>query len=152
MLHLTAEGEYIEEWGSQGYGPLEFEGLHAIAVDSQGKIYVGDRTNNRLQVLSPSGELLAIWTHWGRPSGIRIRRYALCGRLRVKGRNRPIWLQSRLASSIYVGTLDGEITDFIPDPNPHDATSFPEGIGIDDNGVIWGASVGDQKVTKYMRN
>ena len=53
---------------------------------------------------------------------------------------------------IYVGTLDGAITDFIPDPNPHGATSFPEGIGIDDNGVIWGASVGDQKVTKYVRN
>ena len=40
ILHLTAEGEYIEEWGSQGYGPLQFEGPHAIAVDSQGKIYV----------------------------------------------------------------------------------------------------------------
>ncbi len=72
ILHLTSEGDYIEEWGSQGYGPLEFEGLHAIAVDSQGKMYVGDRTNNRLQILSPTGELLAIWTHFGRPSGIRI--------------------------------------------------------------------------------
>ena len=38
VLHLTSEGDYIEEWGSQGYGPLEFEGLHAIAVDSQGKM------------------------------------------------------------------------------------------------------------------
>ena len=35
-------------------------------------MYIGDRTNNRLQVLSSTGELLAIWTHWGRPSGIRI--------------------------------------------------------------------------------
>ena len=153
VLHLTAEGEYIEEWGSQGYGPLEFEGLHAIAVDSQGKIYVGDRTNNRLQVLSPSGELLAIWAHWGRPSGIRIHDdmlYVVDSESRAAidqyGYN-PGWHRG-----IYVGTLDGEITDFIPDPNPHGATSFPEGIGIDDNGVIWCASVGDQKVTKYVRN
>ena len=47
---------------------------------------------------------------------------------------------------------DGVITDFIPDPAPHDGTSFPEGIAVDDNGVIWGASVGDQKVTKFVRN
>ena len=53
---------------------------------------------------------------------------------------------------IYVSTLDGVITDFIPDPAPHDGTSFPEGIAVDDNGVIWGASVGDQKVTKFVRN
>ena len=72
IVHMTAEGEFIEAWGEQGYGPLQFEGPHAIAVDSQGRMYVGDRTNNRLQVLSPEGKLLAIWTHWGRPSGIRI--------------------------------------------------------------------------------
>jgi hypothetical protein len=53
---------------------------------------------------------------------------------------------------IYVGTLDGTITDFIPDPSPTGATSFPEGIAVDDNGIIWGASVGDQNVTKYVRN
>ena len=51
-----------------------------------------------------------------------------------------------------MGTLNGDIIDFIPDPNPHDGTSFPEGIAVDDNGVIWGASVGDRKVTKYVRN
>ena len=48
--------------------------------------------------------------------------------------------------------MDGIVTDFIPDPNPHGGTSFPEGIAVDDDGVIWGASVGDKKVTKYMRN
>ena len=68
---MTADGEFIESWGSKGYGPLQFEGPHAIAVDSIGRMYIGDRTNNRLQVLSSTGELLAIWTHWGRPSGIR---------------------------------------------------------------------------------
>ena len=153
ILHLTAEGEYIEEWGSQGYGPLQFEGPHAIAVDSQGRMYVGDRTNNRLQILSPKGELLAIWAHFGRPSGIRIHDdmlYVVDSESRqaegLYGYN-PGWHRG-----IYIGTLDGTITDFIPDPNSHDGTSFPEGIAVDDNGVIWGASVGDRKVTKYVRN
>jgi hypothetical protein len=115
-------------------------------------MYVGDRTNNRLQVLSPEGELLAIWTHWGRPSGIRIlgdTLYAVDSESRAAvgeyGYN-PGWHRG-----IYVGTLDGMITDFIPDPSPTGATSFPEGIAVSDDGVIWGASVGDQEVLKFVK-
>ena len=52
---------------------------------------------------------------------------------------------------IYVGTLDGIITDFIPDPSPSGGTSFPEGFSIDDDGVIWGASVGDREVLKFVQ-
>jgi len=153
IVHLTAEGEFIEAWGSKGSGPLQFECPHSLAVDSQGRIYVGDRTNNRLQVLSPDGKLLAIWEHFGRPSGVRIHNDTLyvvdSESRRVEGQYgfNPSWHRG-----IYVGTLDGIITDFIPDPNPHDGTSFPEGISVDDNGVIWGASVGDRKVTKFVRN
>jgi len=153
IVHMTADGEFIEAWGEQGYGPLQFEGPHAIAVDSQGRIFVGDRTNNRLQVLSPDGKLLAIWTHWGRPSGIRIlgdTLYVVDSESRQAegeyGFN-PGWHRG-----IYIGTLDGTITDFIPDPSPSGGTSFPEGIAVDDNGVIWGASVGDQEVLKFVRN
>ena len=153
IVHLTAEGEFIEAWGSKGEGPLQFECPHSLAIDSQGRIYVGDRTNNRLQVLSPDGELLAIWEHFGRPSGVRIlddTLYVVDSESRQAegqyGYN-PGWHRG-----IYVGTLDGLVTDFIPDPNPHDGTSFPEVFSVDDEGVIWGASVGDRKVTKYVRN
>ena len=152
IVHMTADGQFIEAWGEKGYGPLQFEGPHAIAVDSRGRMYVGDRTNNRLQVLSPKGELLAIWTHWGRPSGIRIlgdTLYAVDSESRAAvgeyGYN-PGWHRG-----IYVGSLDGVVTDFIPDPSPTGATSFPEGIAVSDDGVIWGASVGDQEVLKFVK-
>lgn len=152
IVHMTAEGEFIEAWGEKGSGPLQFECPHSLAVDSQGRIYVGDRTNNRLQVLSPDGELLAIWTHFGRPSGVRIHDdtlYVVDSESRAAegeyGYN-PGWHRG-----IYVGTLDGLITDFIPDPSPSGATSFPEGFSVDDNGVIWGASVGDREVLKFVR-
>lgn len=152
IVHLSAEGEFIEAWGEKGYGPLQFEGPHSLAVDSAGRIYVGDRTNNRLQVLSPEGKLLAIWTHWGRPSGVRIQDdilYVVDSESRAAegeyGFN-PGWHRG-----IYVGTLDGMITDFIPDASPSGATSFPEGISVGDDGVIWGASVGDREVLKFVK-
>jgi hypothetical protein len=154
IVHMTADGEFIGAWGGGGHGPLQFEGPHAIAVDAQGRMYVGDRSNNRLQVLSPEGKLLWIWTHWGRPSGIRIlgdTLYVVDSESRAApeggyGYN-PGWHRG-----IYVGTLDGIITDFIPDPSPSGGTSFPEGIAVGNDGVIWGASVGDRMIYKFVRN
>lgn len=154
ILHLSPEGEFIEAWGSKGQGPLQFECPHSLAIDSQGRIFVGDRTNNRLQILSPEGKLLAIWTHFGRPSGVRIHNdmlYVVDSESRQAegqyGYN-PGWHRG-----IRIGSVnDGIVRHFIPDPGPHDGTSFPEGIAVDDDGVIWGASVGDRKVTKYVRN
>ena len=43
-------------------------------MDSQGRLFVGDRTNNRVQVFDQSGKLLASWKQFGRPSGIFIDR------------------------------------------------------------------------------
>ena len=46
----------------------------------------------------------------------------------------------------------GVVRVFIPDPNPHGATSHPEGISVADDGTIWGASVGDRTVWKWVSN
>jgi hypothetical protein len=47
---------------------------------------------------------------------------------------------------------DGVVTSFIPDPKPNGGASFPEGITVDTSGTIWGASIGDRKVMKFVRN
>lgn len=44
--------------GSSGSGPGEFDLPADVAVDDDGKIYVADFTNNRVQVLDPSGQFL----------------------------------------------------------------------------------------------
>ena len=62
----------METWGELGYGPKQFRDPHALAMDSQGRIFVGDRYNNRIQIFDQEGEFLAIWTQFGRPSGIYI--------------------------------------------------------------------------------
>jgi sugar lactone lactonase YvrE len=40
---------------------------HGITVDAEGKVYVADRENSRIQVFSAEGELLDIWTDVARP-------------------------------------------------------------------------------------
>jgi|GEM_PF-6217665 hypothetical protein len=41
---------------------------------------------------------------------------------------------------------------FLADPDPHGATSQPEGFSVDDDGNIRGASVGGRTVWKWVRS
>ena len=62
VVKFSKDGKYIKEWGKTGYAPGEFRTLHAIAMDSRGRIFVGDRSNNRDAALRPGREV-------PRPSG-----------------------------------------------------------------------------------
>ena len=138
----------------RGDGPGELDCPHSIALDSQGRVYVGDRSNNRLQIFSPDGEFIDEWAQFGRPSGVRILNdvlYVVDSESRAAegqyGYN-PGWHRG-----IRIGSVtDGVVRVFIPDPNPHGATSHPEGISVADDGTIWGASVGDRTVWKWVSN
>ena len=70
VVKFTAEGEFVKAWGKTGYGPGEFHTLHALAIDSRGRLFVADRGNNRIQIFDQEGKHLATWTQFGRPSGI----------------------------------------------------------------------------------
>ena len=48
-------GDWVKSWGSKGTGPGQFDIPHSIAIDLQDNIYVGDRTNHRIQVFDTEG-------------------------------------------------------------------------------------------------
>ena len=52
---FTADGDYISSFGSPGSGPGEFRVPHSIGVANDGRIYVCDRENHRVQVFSNDG-------------------------------------------------------------------------------------------------
>ena len=86
VVKFSADGTYLKEWGKTGYGPGEFRDPHALAMDSQGRLFVGDRANSRIQIFDQEGTWLATWTQFGRPSGHlhRQERRAVRDRLRVQ--------------------------------------------------------------------
>ena len=136
-----------------GTGPGQFDNPHSLAIDSSGRIFVGDRTNNRLQILSPRGEFIAEWRQFGRPSGVRIHNDVLYV-ADSESRNVPgqYGYNPGFHRGIYIGSVkDGKVTAFIPDPAPKAGASFPEGITVGKDGVIWGASIGDRNVMKFVR-
>ena len=52
----------MKSWGEKGTGPGQFRLPHAIAVDRNNNIYVGDRSNRRIQVFDTEGKFLRMFT------------------------------------------------------------------------------------------
>ncbi len=70
VVKFSSDGKLIKAWGKTGYGPGEFRTLHAVTIDSRGRLFVADRSNSRIQIFDQQGTHLASWTQFGRPSGI----------------------------------------------------------------------------------
>lgn len=74
VVRFNAEGRHEFEWGTAGSGPGQFDLPHGIAVDRGGRVFVCDRSNDRLQVFDPRGRFLAEWKgpQLGRPYGVSV--------------------------------------------------------------------------------
>jgi len=151
VVKFDADGSYLMEWGSTGAEDGEFRDPHALAMDSQGRLFVGDRGNSRIQIFDQEGEHLATWTQFGRPSGLFIDEddtlYATDSESNT--RQNPGWRRG-----IYIGdAMTGWVTAFIPDPEPNpdeSGTSGAEGVAVDAEGNVYGAEVGPQMLRKYV--
>ncbi len=70
VVQYSNDGDYLSQWGRPGKGDGEFNLVHDVAVDPQGRVYVADRTNERIQVFDADGKFLAKWENIGAPWGI----------------------------------------------------------------------------------
>lgn len=70
VMLFSKDGRLIRQWGTKGKGNSEFNLPHAVVLDDQGRVYVGDRENNRVQVFDGEGKFLAVWNASGAPYGL----------------------------------------------------------------------------------
>jgi sugar lactone lactonase YvrE len=152
VLKFTREGKLITSFGKKGSGRGEMEQPHALAMDSRGRLFVGDRSNNRIQIYDQEGTLLDSWPQFSRPSGIYIDAndmiYVADSESESVSRNHDGWKRG-----IRIGSAkDGKVIAFIPDPvEKATGTSAAEGVAVDRQGNIWGAEVGPRGVKKYTK-
>ena len=59
---FTADGQLLFSWGEPGSGLGHFATPHGIFVDKEGRVYVADRQNMRVQIFSPQGEIITQWS------------------------------------------------------------------------------------------
>ena len=153
IVKYNSEGEYLMEWGGTGAEDGEIRVPHALAMDSQGRLFVADRGNSRLQIFDQDGNHIDTWTQFGRPSGLYIDAndvlYSADSESNTGPRRNPGWYRGiRIGSAI-----DGFVTEFIPDPNTGTArgTSVAEGVTADEDGNVYGAEVAQRRLRKYTR-
>ncbi|HLN10941.1 MAG TPA: hypothetical protein VK281_18555, partial [Xanthobacteraceae bacterium] len=153
IVKFAADGKFIKTWGQKGSAPGDFDTPHALAMDSRGRLFVGDRNNNRIQIFDQDGGFIDQWTQFSRPSGIYIDRndvlYVTDSESGSVARNHAAWRRG-----IRIGSArDGSVTAFIPDPaETATGTSAAEGVAADAMGNIYGAEVGPKRLMKYVRN
>jgi sugar lactone lactonase YvrE len=156
ILKFSKDGKFIKSIGKKGTGPGEFDQPHALAFDSKGRLIVGDRGNNRIQILDQDGKFISETAEFGRPSGIWVDKndvlYVADSESGSVNPNRPEWRRG-----IRWGKLsDGKVIGFIPDPEARNApefrgTSAAEGVAVDAAGNIYGAEVGPKALRKYTK-
>jgi sugar lactone lactonase YvrE len=156
ILKFSKDGKLIKSIGKKGTGPGEFDQPHALAFDSKGRLIVGDRGNNRVQILDQDGKFISETAEFGRPSGVWVDRndvlYVADSESGSVNPNRPEWRRG-----IRIGKLsDNKVTAFIPDPETRNApefrgTSAAEGVAVDAAGNIYGAEVGPKALRKYTK-
>jgi DNA-binding beta-propeller fold protein YncE len=138
--------------GEEGCSARRIRLAHCLAFDSKGRLLVGDRNNNRIQVFDQDGNFIEQFTQFSRPSGIAV------------DKNDVIYVADSESESvsknhfgrkrgIRVGSIkDGKIIAFIPDPvDTSTTTSAAEGIAIDSRGVVYGAEVVPNDLKKYVK-
>jgi sugar lactone lactonase YvrE len=152
ILKFDKTGKLLKTYGKFGKGPGDLDQPHALAMDSRGRLFVGDRGNNRILIMDQELNILDTWYQFSRPSGIYIdaqdRIYVADSESGTVAPDRPQWKRGlRIGSA-----RDGSIVAFVPDPatSPR-STSSAEGVAADKNGVIYGAEVGEMALKRYVR-
>ncbi len=156
IMKFDAHGKFLKAWGKKGTGIGEFDCPHTLAFDSQGRLLVGDRQNNRIQIFDQDGHFIAEWKQFGRPSGIYIDKNDVIYVADSESRNgQPGYgYNPGCRRGIRIGgAKDGSVSYFVPDAGPYPAaadSTGPEGITADAAGSMYGAEF-TMDVKKYVR-
>jgi sugar lactone lactonase YvrE len=154
VVRFARDGKYLNEWGKKGSGRGELSEPHTIALDSRGRLFVGDRENNRIQIFDQNGTVVDEWRQFGRPSGIFITKddviYVTDSE---SGSDTGAHELSGIKKGIRIGSArDGTVTAFIEDSESTAADhSGAEGVAVDGRGNVYGAVVRRQMLERHIK-
>ena len=146
IVKLSKEGKFIKAWGKEGKAPGEFDVPHGLAMDSQGRLFVADRANNRIQIFDQDGKFLADWKQFGRPSGVFIDKNDIIyvADSQSSDKTNPGFMQG-----IRIGSAkDGKVTAFIQETVDVGAL---EGVAADDSGNVYGGYTNKMNLRRFVK-
>src|SRR5262245_40942690 len=134
VAKFSKSGEFIKWWGGKGAGAGQFNVPHSIAIDSKGRLYVADRSNNRIQIFDQEGKYLDQWTNFGTPWG-----------LFIKGELIYVVDGTENNCLLIASTKDGTVLEKIG------GLINPTAVAVDSHGAIYVGEVNGTNMKKFVK-
>ena len=133
-----SQGTLLKSWGEPGNArdlrntrdkPGVFHTVHSV-WEHQGKVYVADRENNRIQIFNLDGDYLDMWTGFERPTKLYV------------GADGVMYV-AELEDRVSIVDLQGNVIGRFGSERSHDPGKFwgPHGIWTDSVGDLYVAEV-----------
>jgi secreted PhoX family phosphatase len=166
IMKFDKNGKFIKTFGHLGSGDGELMGPHALAFDSQGRLFVADRANSRIEIFSQDGKFLTAWTQFSRPSGMFINHdvlYVSDDQSEDKTTSIEWWpAHPGCKRGVRVGSArTGKVEYYFPNPQvtPEvaqatrllDGSADVESLAADSHGTIYLATVRIKTLYKYVK-
>ncbi len=139
VVKFNQDGEYLLHWGRKGTADGEFNLVHDVCIGPQGRVYVADRTNNRVQVFDANGKFLRKWTNLGSPWG-------LCYVAKQNALYMADGINNRVLKLDLEGRVLGVLGSFGKKPGSFD---FAHYLAVDSYGDIYVAEIKNWRVQKF---
>jgi DNA-binding beta-propeller fold protein YncE len=141
VIKFNKDGDYLLHWGKKGTGDGEFNIVHDVTLDSQGRVYVADRTNKRVQIFDGNGNFLGKWTDVGTPWGFH-----------YVAKENVLYMADGSNNRIVKLNLEGQILGVLGGPGRVQGKFGPAGphhIAVDSTGAIYVAEIQNRWVQKF---
>jgi DNA-binding beta-propeller fold protein YncE len=133
---FTRDGRLVKSWGTPGKGEGQFHLPHSIAIDPDGTLYVADRSNKRVQMFSPDGDFIGMWTGMGGPNDITRAKDGTFYIAEQEDGDKPAYICIRDAKGQVLARLESR---------------HIHGVGVDSRGDIYAGLTVDRSVDKFVR-
>ena len=155
IVKFDKTGKFVMTWPTcQPTDAKQIDCSHALALDSQGHLFVGNRGNGTVNTFdTKTGKLLASWKQFGKPSGLFIDKNDI---LYSADSESSVQQDNAYIRGVHVGDAKtGKVTAFIPDVLGNPVPWFPlrgttgsEGVAAA-GGAIYTSQVTPVGLAKY---
>lgn len=149
-MKFSPSGRFLFQWGTPGTGPGQFDLVHGVTLDAQGRVYVADRSNARVQLFDGDGKFIEEWKSdgIGRPYDIAIGPDGTA--FIADGGDQPDAPPDR--SALVVARPDGSVIERVGRWGPYDGQfEIVHAIAVGPDGAVYAGDVTGKRIQKFVR-
>ena len=153
---FSADGALLQSWGEPGAEAGQFNLPHSVWAHTDGRVFVCDRENDRVQVFGPTGDLLSVWTNCTRPGDLYIQpdNTIVLGEMDWLQGTPYLWggnMTENRPAQVSIRDLDGNVLTSWGTTDRCAPGSFvsPHGLWVDSKGSIYVGEVTKTSLSRF---